>query len=248
MDAKSSFTPEIILHNWQANTDVDVYKICEFLQNTFGAICTVLGSNSGVIRAGYGGPTESCRITDIKRPFNKARAGQTMSSNMPPMYDGHEILRAAFGIVGTGASLHKILHIIITDMLICTYDDNDARYHARPVVASNISLVSTSAMIWGPARSRQYYVDIMECAQTQGNENDIELDYASHHLTCNDSRMQQVSEGYVMQAVFYAITHEAFCADRNCRLYNAHRQSEMLSSQMNAKMCSNHQAILDGLI
>lgn len=247
MDASSTIVPEIILHDWQAVTDLNVEQITKFLGDTFGTDVSALRSNSGIVRAGAGGPTESCKITDIKRPFSRARPDTSTPSEMPPLYDGHEILRAASAITGPGASLHGTLHIIFTDMLICTYDDDDARYHARPIVASNPSLISTSSMIWGPARSQQYYKDIMICTRTKGDESEIEARHASDHLTRGDVRMQQVAEGYAMQAVFYAMTRQAFCNVPECRLYNAHWQSEMISAQMRAKLCDAHQRILDGL-
>jgi hypothetical protein len=38
-------------------------------------------------------------------------------------------------------------------------------------------------------------------------------------------------EGYALQALFYYFLGEAFCENPDCRLYNAHYQSELIRSQ-----------------
>lgn len=233
--------PEIILYNWQSANDVDVSKIASFLTNTFDVSSTI---GSGFDRQRIS--LESCRVTDIQRRFGHERKDAKAPSDAPPLYDGHEVL-SKVNTAGLDTGLTGPLCIIVTDLLVCTYDDGDARYHARPVVAANTSLISTASMIWGPARSGQYYEDVMMCAHMQGNLEDVELQHASIHLTRGDSRMQQVAEGYAMQAVFYGVTHETFCDSPDCRLYNTHLQSEMIDAQMNAELCKRHRQILDGL-
>jgi hypothetical protein len=52
-----------------------------------------------------------------------------------------------------------------------------------------------------------------------------------------------------MQAVFYSLTGDPFCEDKGCRLYNAHRQEELLFAQLRCtyELCERHERILDDL-
>lgn len=242
MNASSSRPQEIILYDWQQHRGVSTKKIAEFLGSTFGVTSSV---GSGFERTMIS--AELCIITDIWHRFGRAQAGASTPPDAPTLYDGHEILRMIRD-AGPTVPLDGPLTIIITDMLVCTYDDADARYHARPVVAAATSLVSTASMVWGPARSREYYADVLACAGSQECLDGVESRHAPHHLTSDDLRMQQVAEGYAMQAVFYGMTGEAFCDLPDCRLYNAHWQSELFRAQKGAKLCKRHQLMLDGLI
>ena len=49
-----------------------------------------------------------------------------------------------------------------------------------------------------------------------------------------------------MQAVFFAITGNAFCDDPCCRLFNAHWQAEMLAAQLEGPdYCASHRQALE---
>ena len=238
--------PEIIVHDWQAGPGIDAGALASFLGATFGADTSVIRTCSGAVRAGAGGPAEPCRVTDIRNPFWRQRPGSRPPFEVP-LYDGHEILRAASSVIGSCPPLDGPLHVIITDMLIGTYDDQDMRYHARPVVASNPSVLSVPGMIWGPARSRQYHAELAARGREPGGEAAVEAAHAGAHLVPGDARLRQVAEGYAMQAVFYAMTREAFCGDPGCRIYDSHWQSEVLELNSGAKLCAAHRAALDGL-
>jgi len=54
--------------------------------------------------------------------------------------------------------------------------------------------------------------------------------------------MVEILKGYVMQAVFYQEFNEAFCDDKNCRLFNAHWQQEMIHAQLDVPdFCKRHE-------
>ncbi|MDX1533610.1 MAG: DUF6775 family putative metallopeptidase, partial [Nitrosopumilaceae archaeon] len=68
------------------------------------------------------------------------------------------------------------------------------------------------------------------------------------YLEYHDKRLSNIVEGYLLQAIFYYITGEAFCESRDCRLNNAHWQSDLLYSQLEyGKLCDKHQRIFDDL-
>ena len=58
--------------------------------------------------------------------------------------------------------------------------------------------------------------------------------------------MTEVVKGYVLQALVFHSTEEAFCEDRNCRFFNAHWQEEMIAAQLGGgyEICPFHQNII----
>ena len=236
---------EIVVHDWQAQVGIDIGLLAQFLSSTFGIDTAPIHGGAGILRAGAGGPTESCIVTYTTRPFWRQRDDKDARS-VPGLHDGHELLRAALAVAGPGAVPGGSLHIMVTDLLVGTYDDADARYHARPVVASNPSLLSTAGAVWGPARSRRYYADIMACRAAGDDENPVEAAHAADHLVAGDARMRTVIEGYAMQAVAYAMTGEAFCAEPECRLADSHWQADVIRLNAAGSLCARHLGLIDG--
>ena len=82
---------------------------------------------------------------------------------------------------------------------------------------------------------------------TQGlNLESIKKKYQGMYLEYHDAKLSQVVEGYLLQAIFYYLTGDPFCDKRECRLFNAHWQKDLLYSQLEiAKLCDKHQEILN---
>jgi hypothetical protein len=56
-------------------------------------------------------------------------------------------------------------------------------------------------------------------------------------------------KGYVMQAIFYHFTHEPFCGEKYCRLYNAHWHEEVLEAQLKPpEFCEKHKRMVDKIV
>jgi hypothetical protein len=88
------------------------------------------------------------------------------------------------------------------------------------------------------------------CLSTLGeNVHRLKEEYKGSFIDYGDPRMTDVLKGYVLQALFYHLTGYPFCDDKNCRLFNAHRQSEMIHAQLLSQheLCSHHQTMLDQL-
>ena len=67
-------------------------------------------------------------------------------------------------------------------------------------------------------------------------------------LEHKDVRLADIAEGYLLQAIVYYETGEEFCKDKECRLFNAHWQEDLLSTQVeNRKFCRTHFKILKEL-
>ena len=60
-----------------------------------------------------------------------------------------------------------------------------------------------------------------------------------------DRRSNEVLKGYIAQALFFHITGEPFCSQKNCRLYNAHWQEDLIFSQIKSgEFCAKHRKVL----
>jgi hypothetical protein len=46
---------------------------------------------------------------------------------------------------------------MITDKLLCIFDERDWRYHDRSLICGNPTLISTSGIVKGIAKPRDYY-------------------------------------------------------------------------------------------
>jgi hypothetical protein len=160
------------------------------------------------------------------------------------LYDGIELNKMVRELIPTIENTQDTLHIIFTNKLTCTFDENDFRYHARAWVGSNPIIISTTGIIEAPAKPKQYYLDLMTNFSEEKIE-DIKKKYKGQFLEYNDSRTSQIVEGYILQSIFYYETGEVFCDNNQCRLFNSHWQKDLLRSQIeNKKLCKKHEDIL----
>ena len=140
------------------------------------------------------------------------------------------------------------LHIIFTDKIICTYDEDTGKYHARVWIGPNPAIISTTGIVEAPAKPRQYYLDLMTNF-TKKDINEIKRKYKGEFLEYHDSRISDIIEGILLQIIIHQETGESFCDDDNCRLFNSHWQKELLFSQVeNKKICKKHEKLLKGII
>jgi len=211
-----------------------------------------------------------CRIFDHKMPFKKHLPNKqeidfeksvcedtnllektTMVENAERiedvmMYDGFEVQNIIYDVITKNDSDQNNLHIVFTNRLICTYDTADSRYHGRAIICSNPAIISTTGMIEAPARPREYYFEAMKCKMQGLDIQDVKKNYSGKFLDYHDKRLSKISEGYLLQAIFYYMTGDAFCDSLDCRLNNAHWQKDLLYSQLKiGKLCNKHQALLD---
>ena len=189
------------------------------------------------------------KINDTKRSFCKHTPtdndikSEIYNDTKTNLYDGFELQRIMSSILYPQYNIDDTLHIIFTDRLACTFDLDDFRYHARTLIAANPSIISTTGMIEAPARSREFYLDLWSNPST--NILEIEEKYKKQFLTYNDSRLGAVAKGYALQAVIYYMTGDAFCDQRDCQMYNAHWQSELLHCLVeNNYLCKKHKEMI----
>lgn len=133
-------------------------------------------------------------------------------------------------------------HIIFTSLLFGTFGEN--RYHARTSIYSLPSLISTSGIVEAPAKPREYYIKKQSYIFANLPLKEVENEFKDRFISYNDERLTEVIKGYVLQAIFFNLTFNPFCKDKNCRLFNAHWQEEMINAQLNGKLCKRHENIL----
>jgi hypothetical protein len=147
------------------------------------------------------------------------------------LYDGFELQN----IISENISItDDTLHIIFTNKLTATFDNDDFRYHARALISSNPIIISTTGIIEAPAKPKQYYLDLLTNF-SEGKIEEIKEKYKGEFLEYHDSRLNEIAEGYVLQAILYYGTGEAFCEKKECRLFNAHWQKDLFYSQIENK-------------
>jgi hypothetical protein len=167
------------------------------------------------------------------------------------LYDGFMMQRLLGTMINESESNTDHVHLVFEDRLICTFSEEDWRYHSRTFVAGNPSIISTTGIVEAPAKPKEWYIKQMQLAIYDIDRDDDQIDGISSsnvkkYLDYGDYRINFAAVGYALQALFFFITEgDPFCNDTNCRLYNAHWQEELLQSQIQNKgLCNKHGALL----
>ena len=186
-----------------------------------------------------------CKNSKIMEQTKKPEEANSISEVV--MYDGFEIQKIIREYLQDFEN--QTLHVILTNRFTCTYDESDGRYHGRAVICANPAIISTTGMIEAPAKSSEYYIEVM-ANRAQGQDiKSVKEKHEGEFLEYHDERLSKVIEGYLLQVIFYLLTGESFCDYMDCRLNNSHWQRDLLYSQIEIrKLCNRHQKILDSQI
>lgn len=195
----------------------------------------------------------------IKDPSQRVEAGVCASGELAQerkwllegggpsdmFYDGLAWQGVCLDLIGDEESSAKFLHIAFTNRLLGSWDKKDRRYHGRAGIYAMPCLISTTGIVEGPAKPREYYFRLMAGLDEQLAKEGLEERFVDY----GDRRLTELLKGYTMQAVFYHLLAEPFCEDRDCRLFNAHWQEEMIRAQLGtaAEFCAKHCKLLEGL-
>ncbi|MCD5390418.1 hypothetical protein LR007_00915 [candidate division NPL-UPA2 bacterium] len=141
------------------------------------------------------------------------------------------------------------IHIIFTNQLFGTWDENDRRFHARVSVYGIPSLISTTGIVEAPAKPREFYLLKQQYGLSGGDNLTIQKlkeKFKGRFIDYEDERLTEIMKGYVLQAIFFQALGEPFCDHKGCRLYNAHWQEEVIEAQLGAQyeFCKKHEKIL----
>ena len=259
---------KIILYKEPAISEINIEKLTGFLEYNFPVKVEIKDNIFKEFSLEDIKKISSIRITDIKSSFSKhkssdieiefeaklcknssvmdstTRVENAQEISQVFMYDGFELQK----ILRYLKDDKETLHIILTNRLTCTFDENDSRYHARAVICANPAIISTTGIIEAPAKPKEYYFEVMALKSQGLNIKSAKEKYKDDFLEYNDKRLTKIVEGYILQVIFYNITGESFCEDIECRLNNAHWQKDLLFSQLKInKLCKRHNEILTGL-
>ena len=159
------------------------------------------------------------------------------------LYDGLAIRRALNARLPAREAREE-LHVVLLDRALGTWGDHDGRWHKRVNVLGQPALLSVPGLFEAPAKPQEYYQAQQHHAILSGGapprevlESEIEGDF----LVDGDPRTTEALKGYVLQAIHFWTSGEAFCETEGCRLYNAHRQPELIEAQLrDPEFCEVH--------
>lgn len=139
------------------------------------------------------------------------------------------------------------INIMITDKLLGTFDETDWRYHARSLICGNPTLISTSGIVEGIAKPRDYYYKLYFFKEDLDIVDELKNEYNGQFINYNDPRINDIIEGLVLQSIFYFINSgDPFCGDRNCRFFNAHFQDDIIRVNIKEKkICQRHKILIN---
>lgn len=181
--------------------------------------------------------------------YEKRRISNPENKSFGLMYDGFKLIEIFSKLIQEKESGIDHCHIIFTNQLICTWDEKDRRYHLRVSVYGFPSIISTTGIVEAPAKPREFYLK----KQLGIDIDTLKQEFAGRFIDYDDPRMTEVMKGYALQAIFFHMTGNPFCEDKNCRLYNAHWQEEVILAQLTFsnkyqnKVCKKHKEIIDQL-
>lgn len=192
------------------------------------------GKLKGFIRGNFGG---------IKVNLSKAKKEAVKTKGL--LFDFRGTLDAFVGL--RSSRVQGACHIIFSDKIFATLD-TDKRPHIRAAIFGYPSVISTSGIVEGPAKPKEYYLYKQKFSQLgtwDMEEPVIKKKFHGRFIDYGDKRITEVVKGYVSQALFYYLSEEPFCGKKSCRLFNAHWQEDMIYSQIKiGSFCPNHKEIL----
>lgn len=187
-------------------------------------------------------------ITPVELEYEKRRCEKNISPAYGMPYDGFmycSVVRKITGEVNEPC-------VVLTDQLLVTYDEGDKRYHARYIILSFPSVISTGGLFEGPAKPKEYYLlrlSLSTLAPPETADALARAKFKSFFLLPDDPRLPHVISGNILQGLFYMIFGEGFCHNPSCRLFNFHFQEDLLKIHGCEKinLCEKHREMLKEL-
>ncbi len=162
------------------------------------------------------------------------------------VYDGAKLEEIFSGILGSRTQFGTA-SIVLTDRLVSTFSRDDLRQHLRTVVFGFPSVISIPGIIEAPAKPREYYL----LKQQLGEMSAVRLKSAmkGRFIDYGDSKaIADVVEGLLLQCLLFHLTLEPFCDKKDCRMFNAHWQEDLIRTQVSSKkFCRRHAEMFDEL-
>ena len=191
---------------------------------------------------------EQARIADIKQPFEKQQLNHeqdSMTMMTISLYDGFVMQKMFAEMIPTAELSLAHIHIIFTSHLTCTFTEDDWRYHGRAVICGTPSIVSTTGIVEAPAKPREFY--LAHLGGMVADNGSLKKKFAGRFIDYDDEdKITAASINYALQSIFFFIASgEPFCNNKDCRLFNAHWQEELIYITEKRTLCSHHRNLVN---
>ena len=182
---------------------------------------------------------EKARVFDIENPVD-------LSDNLRPsdmfekeLYDGfwvQRIFSKLFLKKHPGELAKTGFHAVVTGRLLGTYGSQ--RYHARVIISGFPSFISTSGVVEGPARPREYYFLKAEFFRLGKDLAELDEMFRGKFVDYEDDKITKIASTYVLQPLLHNFSGKEFCQNGGCALFNSHWQREVLDIQYSGVLCT----------
>jgi hypothetical protein len=190
-------------------------------------------------------PANRARISDTRLPFEQQPKWQEdfdLYGRRVALYDGFELQQILASAVPEKESSADDVHIIFSDLLVCTFSEDDWRYHARTVICGTPSIISLPGIVEAPAKPKEFYFALNFGQDIESAKRAV----AGRFIDYGDKRIADAATNFTLQALFYFLTHgEPFCDDNSCRLFNPHWQEDLIRTLKRSRLCELHMQIAD---
>ena len=250
----------VFLYDEPSVQEIKINDLASFIRDVFHVKVAIRKNILNYFQKNIAQEIAACRVFNSRLPFEKHHPTyeeirfeeESFANNKETniiMYDGFEFQKIITDLIPHEELAQDQFHLAFTNKLMCTFDFGDYRYHGRAVICSNPSIISTTGVIEAPAKPREFYLRLLT-NMTQGlNIETIKNQFKGRYLEYHDPKMGEIIKGYALQALFYHLTGESFCENKECRLFNAHWQDDLLYSQIESgKLCDKHSQILDEMV
>ncbi len=162
------------------------------------------------------------------------------------IYDARELQQTLNRRLPADEQALSTLHIVLLDRVIGTWGEHDGRWHKRVNILGQPAIISVPGLYEAPAKPEQYYQEKQKHALLSGDappREVLEEQVEGEFLIADDPRTTEALKGYLLQAVDFIKTGEAFCENTDCRLANPHRQPGVIDAQLREpEFCRDHAA------
>ncbi|MEW6007905.1 MAG: DUF6775 family putative metallopeptidase [bacterium] len=232
----------IILYNEDPNIDISIIAdyLKEEMQLDIEARPSLISSNIDEIALGFA----HAKIIDITREtenqplpseieYEKKRLKLKEKGSL--LYDGYRLQDIFRTLIPKDK--RNCCNIIFIKELLATFDEPNKRYHLRVSLYGFPSIISVSGIVEAPAKPREYYIK----KGLGVNEETLKEEFKGRFIDPASPDIPEILKGYALQAIFFHLTQNPFCENKNCRLYNSHWQEEMIKAQLTSgKLCKKH--------
>jgi hypothetical protein len=262
--------PSLILYDENTAPQLKIQEAADFLKATFSLPVEIRSEFITWHLAWLQGSERISQIEKLSTEFAglRVRDANRLNSFSPPLpleidferrrllndnqgtpgiiYDGFLLQTKLRDLLPREEANLQNLHIIFTNRLLATWEEDDRRYHLRTIILGQPAIISTSGLVEAPAKPREYYLARQRLPEDELSRAALRRELRGRFLEYDDPRLAEVVKGYLLQAAFYLFAGEAFCPDPDCRLFNAHWQEEMLQAQTRseADLCAGHKELL----